>query len=1663
MKQKNYQERGKTHTSLMPQKWLLCLLTLLVTFVGSGRMWADEVTEWSHDGQKATLTVTASKTDGTTVGTYTDYSLLSDGVSPDFYFDPNPYYTYVGATNVGRADIKGLPESGWNHLTTTIDGQVLTNESPVYNGAKKDIATYNSKTKAWTLGTKSGKITASVTMAAHEGYDAATASYDFIVKPGALAGSTYNTSLDFTTYIDQNGIIEALGDIVDGKHVQGYLTGKDISIDENVSIVSNAAALYGENQTSGPTIRLAGKELTVSAKPDILITGVRLNLGARNSENVNWTINNGTSYTTATRTDNKIELGSNELGSGVPKISFARVNEGQKQVFVKSIEINYVQATFDAHEYSVDLLDIKKTTGMPTMQGATYASKNEKIVRVDPATGALTLLKTGITSISGTVNGVTDSYTITVWANDAVETITENGTQYNVTGDGKLPSNTVTSIPYITLQYGTHGETAIVRSINEGHGVNVIGAADGNVGSIVPNSGSNPTSGTYYVFTPQLSGALTVSGYFNETGSHSAWMYEYNTETHQVGNHLSDGTWTRSTTDLVTNTVNVEAGKTYLLMAVLEEGYENVFWMQSFKFVSNLKFDANAEVVADKASKADSFTLTAKAVQGTQSGDATTYSVNVVKDKGSNLSASVDGSTITINSTADSDGGAVIVTATVTSTSGAKNSLSYVITVPYIGNHTWDFANMKNKTENKTDGHWYLTYEVRRGDEIKDPIVVLQDKVSGDNAKYFDESNGLYINTNGTNNIGLSVTTDHIDYTNATTKKAATLEHVDVVNLLAVTNATVTLPQLKKDWFVKVYLDPHTGNNHGSGCGCEFTVNNLRDLTGKKIDPNHIIMSYGTQWTTSTLYDDKNPGKPYAGCIIFRVDEAGDVSFNFRNNGWDKIVKIEVSNTYSSEMVLGSIESKTVDYLRWNHSWVHREKADGSDSGVNIYYDGSPLVRAENAKPINHNVYNYFDPVTGTHSESNWTSAGGVTYQQVNFNAAKGVGNLKVISDAVYKAQTYNDGAWSEPGETYILNRNESWVVVGKLKEQVYPYTWDFETYNMNKPQEAIRSTKLMEATVDTTYGHWGNGKQTNFLTKVKASASYNFVDKMPTDLTWGTASNCNTTFAPAVNGANLKEKYEENVNPLGTMLEKTITGLTNGLYTITLCANANYTDGRGFVSDLIDGSMDVAYVFANDVQVPIKAKIGGSVTKNGEYSMNVQVTDGTLHLGLAKRIPGTNWHTIQIKSLIYNEVIDDAGQGTSPFYTINDEGKKTYDKEIYKPLFANGAQLTHGFEPIRETEGLGISIDNAYFTSNNRVAPRQEQIVLDGTQLQVSSTNWHVLIPSVDAGMYVFVKGAEPTATTNLENSDVVFAATKDKDVYYWKVTATDDVKLTFAPGSAVKKIGVTNQVKSINKYGYATESRMLDIDHNETKEFSADVDAYFVGDYNKATSKVQTTQVAVGQHIPAYTGLLLMGTEAKNNTEGSSSYNVPLFVPAVNISRDADVESTEAIGNKMKPNTTGRNNTNANHAFDTPVVVSGIPTTETIDAVEYMNYTLSNVFIKVDPTTNVIVNDTEQGNTLQTIAFYKYVGNQQNKKPQANLAYLHLEKEGLSAVSLAKSVVLLGYDWFEDEEETTRIEQVEHNDDTDAYYTISGVRVKGKPTTSGLYIKNGKKIYVK
>lgn len=148
--------------------------------------------------------------------------------------------------------------------------------------------------------------------------------------------------------------------------------------------------------------------------------------------------------------------------------------------------------------------------------------------------------------------------------------------------------------------------------------------------------------------------------------------------------------------------------------------------------------------------------------------------------------------------------------------------------------------------------------------------------------------------------------------------------------------------------------------------------------------------------------------------------------------------------------------------------------------------------------------------------------------------------------------------------------------------------------------------------------------------------------DKVRTDAAaWeGATGLAGTGYAPAVNEKQMAEAYNaSSCQQTGTIMKQTVTGLDNGIYNVVVCANAMAANGVDKDHAITSDATDVAYVFANDQKQWITAKNANSTKENGEFTFeNVIVSDGTLTLGLEKTKAGTNWHTIQIKSLTYRE-----------------------------------------------------------------------------------------------------------------------------------------------------------------------------------------------------------------------------------------------------------------------------------------------------------------------------------------------------------------------------------------------------------------------------------------
>lgn len=356
---------------------------------------------------------------------------------------------------------------------------------------------------------------------------------------------------------------------------------------------------------------------------------------------------------------------------------------------------------------------------------------------------------------------------------------------------------------------------------------------------------------------------------------------------------------------------------------------------------------------------------------------------------------------------------------------------------------------------------------------------------------------------------------------------------------------------------------------------------------------------------------------------------------------------------------------------------------------------------------------------------------------------------------------------------------------------------------------------------------------------------------------------------------------------------------------------------------------------------------------------------------------------------------------------------------------YVNGGELHLANHDFLELEGLGVSAFNWGGHNYND----QLKISKDGIELSSDAEKpFKFIVPEIGgdtekAAVYVRVKknasGFVAKAQVGSSLSDMEEVG-NDGDEYVYKtsqITTNDWVTLQLT-GCTVKKIAVTKDFKDVNSYGYSTESRTRAIDHSLTPYFTAGkIKAYSVSDVDYDNSKIVLAEVK--NILPAASA---NGDEGRGvilyNKDETSVSGFGLFV--------ADVHDTETLsdGNMLCANLTQNNNIGKNSDGK-------------------VNYLLN------AQGTNVVT-----GEPVYGIAFYKA---SKTAKLGPNKAYLPMNSSAGAKMSMV----------FADEEvensEATGITVVNSKRTEDnAYYTLSGVKVE-RPTKSGIYIKNGKKVIIK
>ena len=422
---------------------------------------------------------------------------------------------------------------------------------------------------------------------------------------------------------------------------------------------------------------------------------------------------------------------------------------------------------------------------------------------------------------------------------------------------------------------------------------------------------------------------------------------------------------------------------------------------------------------------------------------------------------------------------------------------------------------------------------------------------------------------------------------------------------------------------------------------------------------------------------------------------------------------------------------------------------------------------------------------------------------------------------------------------------------------------------------------------------------------------------------------------------------------------------------------------------------------------------------------------------------------------------------------------------------YAQGAQLANiAGIAVSETEGLGISRPTTtktmkYFASDaNKVFQEYSReyegydltssaITIDGISLTGVSK---ITIPEVDNRMYIFVKASsEPTVKvgettlTKLTGNDDIFSVAEGVYLYKQTVSGNQDVEVAFANGTNVETVAVTNIEKDINALGYATESRDHAIDHTyQAKLTKHPVKAYAITTYEGTTYNYNGfTQVKKSEPVsvvPATTGIVLYQENA------SAAFKSPLFYPAVNV---VPTESDNAIlgTNWMAPNVESKQHYSETickyHAMAGAPAVHQQHSGECIWCTKFI---MSRYYYTYDQSTKSNGSLTE-GNYE---AFYrmKLGATSEANTFGANKAYLLIQTvpdavwKSNSNSSAPSGIIFMDLESIGNNDETTAIERAlfsEENSNKDIYYSLSGVRIIGTPTTKGIYIKNGKKVSIK
>ena len=1096
--------------------------------------------------------------------------------------------------------------------------------------------------------------------------------------------------------------------------------------------------------------------------------------------------------------------------------------------------------------------------------------------------------------------------------------------------------------------------------------------------------------------------------------------------------------------------------------------------------------------------------------------------------------------------------GAIRVTATndnATDYTSDDKTATFVLTVAYPASSKkkWNFYQMKNYDDDN-DGSTPVVYGLKIGkiddydsdkNQVKEGVTITGTNtwtttgtnwnkifrkgeeqprwayaygVKGDNAFIVEETAGLQIET-GQQGF-------YIDNPHQPTEFG--YNHIGLHN-----NATVTIPRLKAGDYIALNLSRVIPNN-----GAILSATNVTDLAGTAVNHTFTITRSQIDYQNAgvPVTDDESGARVIPGYYTFRAAADGDVSFTLSDEGYLDILSIEIyEGSYVSTMTNiktdGTNVAPPATFLM----------DDGETEEVNLAI--CHLMKSTSVGPAEYVVVDKIGGLDATLENVEWVSDGGALYNKGRITVNDSYGKLLVRMNNYTADGRYLTGYTP----TYTLT-------VGHKPHQEYPFTWDFT--NISGGAVLGRSNNAASS-ISTDYQTWtGLGYETYQLdTRTDAGSLY-----VP-GATLVTAAR-SLGEKGSVNTLNSSGKGNDEFNGLGfdgqiafKLAQQGETpndapdswnaGTTaNSLLEYTVDGNADYMAQKNVTgtppNEVITWTS--ARLEAGDGHVTFGSPGKLQSTKIGDTDTYITTThyayrmDGgnTKNVLLEPQRPFQNGDIIHLTGYAPNTVnpqksgfsfyagaADAVSAALATVYFAADAVVDTEYTLNYTVKRGDGLAGRSQVYLCRADKTTTVHLSEVSITGDDASAPTAYERAVTC----VKATT--ITVPDLTVDDFVYLKSsAAPSSSTNLTNADTDDGLDAATYVNKYKVTDAGNATLTFAAGTKVYRIGVTNITKPLTRVGsgdaWATESRKTGvtqdnaIDYTQTGKFTVnDITANTVSATKYTTKNVTVKMNPLANAVPAETGVVLKlklkyttddeksegvkmtddeATTATTNAETAfgktKNYNstnrtgeVPLFAPP----HSATILSAGAVGfggtqgNLMMANLKGRELTqeretgeidNNGDAIDDSGDVNGAYT-RFIFAYRYMKWQKVNT----EPATYSTFTD---GDVPVFYRMHIYTTAQDGKTAPklntlgANKAYMLIRStsvpDALWKDAAAPARPFIGIEGISDMEEYDPALGTGRSQGDGRTYNLRGQMMDdGSSLTPGVYIRNGKKVVVK